>query len=303
MSEEELTASEQEAYTAMQSEDTEVDEAPQDTEEGTQDASEDTGASSEDGAEEGEQTAEFKSQRDEKPPEGMVPHQAMHAERQKRQAAEARLAEMEAKLSALETPAEKPPEFVDPLEDPDGFRKWQEHQSAETKDQIDAIHKERQESLQRAERVQKAERLEQEFAAKTPDYMDAVKTLHNSRVSALRDAGWDDSEIQSQIVQDAQNVFEAAERIGMNPAQLLYIRAQEFGYTPKAAEAAQETTRGTAEADRITALAEAQKNTQGLGSAGGGEQAGQLTAAQLANMSEAELAKVSDADIARAMGG
>lgn len=243
---------------------------------------------------------EFKSSREkpaEKPPEGFVPHQAMHAERMKRQELEKRLAELEAKLPKPE--AEQPPQWVDPLVDPEGFRKYDEWRAKQADEKIAQIDRTLKERAETAQRVRRAAELEAEFASETPDYPQATAFLHKARVSELASMGYAPDQIDAQLRQDALGLFSAAQQIGMNPAELLYIRAQRAGYTPPPKEKPPEMP---SEAERVVALDKAQKQTQGLGSASG-PQMGQLTARDLAAMSEAELAKV-PADVKRrAMGG
>lgn len=246
---------------------------------------------------------EFKTTR-EKPPEGFVPHQAMHAERMKRQELEGQLAELTKWKEQQEAAAvqAQEPQWADPLVDPEGFKRYQDHQQSKLNDQIQAQNKQFADQQALNARVASAQRFEAEFKTTTPDYDDAARFIQEKRVNDLRAAGHGDQAIVQQIAQDANAIFEAGERLGMNPAQLLYMRAQAEGYTKAPDPAAQAAQTAEAEAAKITALAEAQKETQGLGTTGG-KQGGQITAAQLAEMSEAELAKVSDDDIRRAMGG
>src|SRR6056297_1496286 len=235
---------------------------------------------------------EFKTTR-EKPPEGFVPHAAMHQERVKRQELEKKIAELEAKVSPPETPQE--PQWVDPLEDPEGHRKWQEHNYSKLQDRLDREEQQRQQTFQAQQRMERAAQLEQEFAQKTPDYSQATQFLHQQKVAELQAMGYGDQEIQAQISRDANAIFDAASSAGINPAQLLYMRAKEAGYqnTPEASE-------------KVTKLAEAQKQTQGVGSAGGGKQSGRLTPTDVANMSEREFEKAKRErpdEIRAAMGG
>ena len=106
--------------------------------------------------------------------------------------------------------------------------------------------------------------------------------------------GYAPDEAAAQVSREANAIFDTAEAAGFNPAQLIYMKAQEAGYKPKAAE--------KSDAEKITHLAAAQKQTQGVSTAGGAAQKGELTLAQLADMSEAELAKLDPAVKAKAMG-
>ena len=285
---EEFTADEQAAMDAMKADTTpepqEVTEAPQET--------------PEEAPKEEAKEPEFKTSREktEKPPEGFVPHQAMHAERMKRQELERKIAELEARLPKPEE--EKPPQWVDPLVDPEGFRKYDEWRQRENNEKLEQINRSLKEREETAVRVRRAAELEAEFAAETPDYPQATQFLHQARVSELAAMGYSPDQISAQLRQDAMGVFNAAQQIGMNPAELLYIRARRAGYQPPVKEA----PKPVADAERVVALDKAQKATQGLGSASG-PQSGQLTARDLAAMSEAELAKVPAEVKRRAMGG
>jgi len=298
MSEEELTPEETQAMGEMQA-DAPVDvKEPEVTpeKEAEQEEPKQEAAAAEEKAEE---KGEFKSTRgDEKPPEGFVPHQAMHAERENRKRVESELAELKAWKDAQEAKsAEQPPQWVDPLEDPEGHRRFSEYQAKALTDRLDAQEAQTRQTNNQAARASQANQFEQEFAAKTSDYQDAAQFMHNHRISELRAQGYGDAEIGQQISADANAIFDAAQSIGMNPAQMLYFRAQSAGYT-KADKPA-----GDDAGAKIAKLSESQSQTQGMASAGGAEQSGKITAAQLAEMSEAELAKVSNEDIAAAMGG
>ena len=299
MSEEQMTTEETEALDAMRDDPPVVAEEPKiEAKEPTEEP--EAKQEAEPKAEENEEPkAEFKSTRsDEKPPEGFVPHQAMHAERESRKRVETELAELKAWKEAQEAQtATEAPKWVDPLEDPEGHRIYSEHQAKAITDRLDAQDAQAKQANAQAARASQASQFEQEFAATTPDYSDAAQFMHNSRISELRAQGYGDAEIGQQIAIDANALFDAAQNIGMNPAQMLYFRAQSAGYTKK------DTPAPVDAGAKISQMANSQNQTQGMGSAGGGEQAGRITAAQLADMTEAQLAKVSEEDIAAAMGG
>ena len=290
---EEFTEEEQAALDAM-----EADTAPVTKEEQSEAKPEEAPQeeTKEDEPAEGEEKPVFKSTREDKPPEGFVPHQAMHAERVKRQEAEGRIADLEARLAKLETPPEQEPQYVDPLEDPEGFRKWAEH----NKGQQDQRWQDQQKA-QEAQQKQQAEfaelqRFEDEFKGDNPDYEDAVMHLMRSRQTELAAQGYDANAIAGQISHEARGVFDAAKAAGLNPAEIIYMRAKKAGYrTPEPEKPSQP-------AEKMQALETAQKNTQGLGATGGPAQ-GKLTVEQIANMSEEELANLPEDQFRQAMGG
>lgn len=245
--------------------------------------------------EEPEEKPEFKTTRD-KPPEGFVPHQAMHEERMKRQEAERQLqafyeAERRRVEAAQKAAAEQKP--VDPLLDPDGFARAQQERDR----RLEAMVMQQQQAFQ-ARQMQEArqvdvQRAEQAFRKENPDYDDAIAHVAQARAQELSMYGLSEQQIQAQISQDANAIYDSARRMNMNPAQLIYQIAQQRGYA--------RTSPVEDETAKVEALATAQKQTQGLGS-GGSRQAGRLTVTQLAEMSEAELAKLDPAVIERAFG-
>lgn len=230
-----------------------------------------------------------------KPPSGMVPHQSMHSERMKRQELERRLAEIEA---AQKTPAEVP-QWVDPIEDPEGHRKWSEYTATKARDEaIAQFHEQGKQEAARYERINRAAQAEAEFSAKQADYPAATDYLLNTRVQQLAQMGMSEDEIRPQLQKEANAVYDAAIAAGLNPAAVLYMKAQEMGY-----KVAPATAPAQSDAERITHLAETQQRTRGAGNAGGSAPQGELTMAQLADMSEAELMKLDPAVRRKAMGG
>jgi hypothetical protein len=286
----ELSAEESAALEAMQSEPeivedvTEVEEDPDEGEATTEPVE----AAEED-------KPEFKTARDKKPPEGYVPHQAMHEERVKRQEAERQLQAFMAaeQKRAMEAQKAAEPQWVDPLIDPEGFKKYQDYTLGKTQQMVHQQQQALQQRQMQEHRQADVQRAEQEFRRQAPDYDEAINHVAQARVAELRMYGLDDQTIQRQIHQDSQAIYDSARRMGVNPAQLVYQLAQQRGYTPKQAADA---------ASQMEARATAQKQTQGLGS-GGSKQSGRLTATQIAEMSEAEIGKLSPDDIARAFGG
>ena len=184
----------------------EADTAPVTAEE-QQQAAEEKAAESE--VEQKEEAPEFKSSRNEeidwasltdhqkaevtryiregKPPEGFVPHGAMHQERVKRQEMERKLAELEAQIKPAE---EAVPEWKDPIEDPAGHRAWTEYQAKKAReDAIAEFQKSAQTTQEQQARLQRAAAAEQQ-------YMQVPARLHGRHNpppgrsnAALADAG------------------------------------------------------------------------------------------------------------------
>lgn len=307
MTEETLTPEETAALEAMESDATEEAEEVSGVEE--DDAKSEAGTDDEIKGEEGKDEEgvkpEFKSSRadDQKPPEGYVPHQAMHAERLKRQELERRLEAIEAERQ--KTQEESPPEFVDPLENPDAYRKWAEYQAKQPQQAVQQLQDQLQQQQQQQMVMADVQKSESEFASKTPDYQNAISHLHSTRVSELQGMGYAHQEIQAQVQRDAQAIYQAAKQIGMNPAEMAYMRAQSLGYKSggqPGQEADAQPQGGQSEADKVQALAKAQDATSGVSNSGA-PQEGAPTVAQLAKMTEDEIAKIPDDQFKKIMGG
>ena len=241
-------------------------------------------------------TPEFKSARAlEKPPEGFVPHQAMHAERMKRQELERRLEQLESQ----QTPADEPPKYVDPLEDPEGYRKYDEYHRNKVMETVQRQQQTVQQQQVMQQRASTAAAAEAEFVKTTPDYHQAAQFIHQARINQLQSMGYGPGEIQRQMMIDANNLFDAGQQSGINPARLLYMQAQEAGYVNSTGQ----TQAPTTAAAQLEATANAQAQTRGMGTGGGAGQTGKLTVAQMAEMSEAEIAKLSPEQVEAAFTG
>jgi hypothetical protein len=247
-----------------------------------------------------------------KPPPGMVPHGALHKERSERKEAasqlneerattarlERELAEMRAQMQALQSPPkpeEAAPEWVDPIYDPEGYRKYQEYHTQQTQQRFDELANFQQQTIQQQQMQAYIAQVEAEFVAEQPDYMQAVDHMRNAREQQLQAQGYRGDQISQQLGADRNSILQAAQLLGVSPAKLAYQRALEMGYQPAPAPA-------EAEAERIAALSNAQRQTQGIGT-GGSAQAGGMTVEDLANLSEAEFAKIPQEERDRLMGG
>ena len=234
-----------------------------------------------------------------KPPEGFVPHSAMHQERERRKQVEQEAAELKQRLAALEAaqkPAEPAPlEIPDPIIDPEGFRKFQA-------DQLQAQQERWQQHEQQQRQAalhQHVQTLENQFMQQTPDYPQATQHLYQSRVAELTAYGYGQDQIQAILANDANAIVQNAMAQGKNPAQVLYEAAKLRGWSGAAPAA----PAPAAPAQQIEAKRQAQANTGTLSTAGGPSNAGQYTVEMLANMSEADLAKLPREVIRKVMGG
>lgn len=228
-----------------------------------------------------------KAEADKKPPEGYVPHGALHAEREERKKADKALADAMERIKALEAvrPAEKAPEvpaMPDPILEPEKFAEWQGAQHKANADKWAEFEAGQKAEATMRERASRASAMEAEFAGKTPDYADATRFLVESRQRELAFQGFTPERAQEIMRADANALFDNAVAQGQNPAAMLYEIAKMRGFAPKAPN--------TGEADKLKALAAAQENNATLSTTGGEAQSGGLTYAQMAEMSEEEIA-------------
>jgi len=199
----------------------------------------------------------------------------------------AAIAELNAKLERLANPPAPEPSFDEnPAEN---LRQRQERLENEQR----AWNEERQrvanETKQETEKRQvisyissEVDKAETEFTAKTPDYMEAVNYLRSVSEKNLRAQGMTDANRIAQITHEqALNMAANSIQQGLNPAEVAYAFAKNYGYVHKV-----DATR------QVKAMAEAQGRTQTMGN---GKADTALSIAALSQMDDAELdAVISD---------
>lgn len=147
----------------------------------------------------------------------MVPYQAVRDARQEARELKQQLKELQDWKASQENPPEKAPEYVDPLVDPEGFRKYLEHQSQSTQQRLESEQQQRQQAAKAQQRAQTVQRLEAEFAEKTPDYTEAVDFFQSQAVNQLQQQGYGEQEIRQEITRYANGLFDAASAAGKTP--------------------------------------------------------------------------------------
>ena len=227
-----------------------------------------------------------------KPPEGFVPHGALHQEREKRKALEAEIAAIKASKEDA-----KPPEWADPVTDPEGHRAWLEYKNSETTKQLEAIQNQTRQAEENKRLQDFAAQSAQEFIKTQPDYPEAFAWATQQITTALTEQGHAMSEINGAIEGMVRENLVTAQRWGVNPAELLYFRAQKAGY--KSAAPAPDTRKAE---EQVRAVERAQRATEGLGQGGGAAIKGEKTAEDLAEMSQAAFNELSEEDLRAAMG-
>ncbi len=137
-----------------------------------------------------------------------------------------------------------------------------------------------------------------------PDYDQAFQHAVKVRREELAFYGNTPEQIDQQIEVDVRAIVQQAYTQGKNPGEVFYSYARMRGYSP--AQAARDPVPAQAAA-QVNALAEAQRQTQSMATAGGPSSDGGVTIETLAKMSEAQLAKMPkaerDAMMQKVMGG
>lgn len=301
-----LTPEEAEAMEAMKAdigEDTAPEPTPEDIEAPQEAASEPVEAET---PAEPEGEPEKAAEDDSKPPAGFVPHGAMHAERMRAQAAETALNEMRAEIEALKAaqPAPEPEPVPDQFADPEAYNAWVQKQAQAPLEQVQKIQEQlrEQQELQQLNGVVIAD--EQAFVKEKPDYKEAIDFALQARAKQLAIFAPDGTP-EAQLLQAAQqervDVVRQAIAAGRRPAEVLYRISEGFGYQAKQTAPAS----GPTEAEKVTALANAQAATQSLTTAPGASAAAEITLDYLAGLDDEAYAKIQaqrPEDVARALG-
>lgn len=247
----------------------------------------------------------------------MVPHSALHEERQRRKEAEDRARRAEEdyrrnletgnqRLQQLIALAQQRPQQAAEVQsppsldqDPVGFvghleqridQKIQalEHQQAQTL-------AERQQQQQLAQLTTVAQAHVQGFAAQNPDYFDALQHVRGMRAAQYRAMGLSEEQVIAQIGHDELAFANTALQNRRNIAESLYEFAKASGYAPKAAE--------RKPSEMLAAEAKGVAAAKSLGTGGGGS-TGMPSLEALATMSDEEFAQATRGDNwRRLMGG
>lgn len=244
----------------------------------------------------------------------MVPHAAMHEERIRRQSVEQQLAEERKARQTLEErtnlilqrfaapqqPAqqqEQPP-AIDPQQDPVGhFMAVQQRQGAVLADVVQALTNLGQQNQQASAASQISQRaiaMEQQFAAQTPDYNQAVVYLANQRHQELEAAGWgDQAERQAMISREAMQLAAQAMQQNRNPAEVVYQLSKIRGFqAPASSAAATQEAPAQNATQRLDNVARGQQqSSRSLGNVRGSGPA-PITANTLLQMSDKDFAKM-----------
>ena len=245
-----------------------------------------------------------------------VRHGAFYAEREKRKALEAKLAERDIEVARInerfavfndlltKAPAQQqepaaPPAPPSLETDPIGYMKWVGEELQRSQRAVQEAQQQAQTQQSVQELVASYQQDAVSFARETPDFGAAYTHLLQGRDRELALTGYTDQRQREAILRhEEQELVKTAQKAGKRPAQLVYELAQARGYTKPAPAPAPAPA-----VDDIQRIAEAQAANRSLSGMSGSVGKTELTAQDLANMSDAEFASVSEAVKRRIMGG
>lgn len=232
-----------------------------------------------------------------KPPEGFVPHGALHEERAKRKEIQKQFQDLNEKYARaderLKFLSESQTKTPDPSfdEDPLGYSKAEldrlKQVSAQYPTQLDELKGEVQ-SLRLQRNIEK---METAFERTTPDYKQALEFYIKTRSETVKELGYEDQEAIDLINTEMTSVVNRAMETGKNPAELVYKMASRAGYKSQSKDTG-----------KMETLKKAEAASRSL-SDSGGRAKGELTAEALAEMSDEDFTKISDEQFRKAMGG
>ena len=264
---------------------------------------------------------------DDKRPQ-MVPHAALHEERERRKQIEKDLAAERHRMQVLEErtnlllqrigqpatpaqPAQPAAPAIPPIEqDPLGNIVGTIGELRQTVQQQQTALQQAQQQQQQAAALQQLQNhamaLEQNFRRETPDYDAAVAHLRTQREGELALAGFaDPGQRQMILQQEALGLVARALQSGRNPAEDIYALAKFRGYAPAAATppAASDAAPAASAADRLRQVSAGQQQSRSLGQVRGAGPA-PMTAQRLLEMDDSEFDKAfkSSADVRELFG-
>jgi hypothetical protein len=251
-----------------------------------------------------------------------VPHQALHAERERRKSVEtelmtyrertARADERLAVLNDLMSKSDAPPsqatadeQPIDPEQDPIGALKQSYAKIAKLEKQLTESTKTVEERESARAMVSAYQNDAARFVQEKPEFKDAYVHLMTGRHRELEAMGMTDANERNRfIANEERQLVASAFQSRRSPAQMLYSLAvaRGFSYAPPAPPPAKPD-----HAAKIENIAKGQR-AAGVSLSGAGGSAGEgLTAASLADMSEEEFsavaAKLGKSKLRQLMGG
>lgn len=220
----------------------------------------------------------------------MVPHAALHEEREARKSAEKRARDLEEQfarfderrktLAELQEKQEVKEERPDPDKDALGALKYTQREI----EALRAAELRREQEAQNGRQMQQiayhAANREREFAEKTKDYSEASEFLLNSRLRELMAIGNNEIDARNLLEQEKFNLAAQALQRGQNPAEIVYNIAKERGFSTKQTE------------EKLEKLEKNQKANVSLSNVSGTSASNKFPSAQeISKMSDEEFVK------------
>jgi len=169
---------------------------------------------------------------EERPVQKQVPLEALREEREKRQALERRLAELEYRLQQpVQEP--EPDKIPDVNEDPLAAIEY-------TARELQAMKAQQREQAERTQLVTAAQMATAEYAKNVPDYKDAYSHVLNARRVQHQLAGVPDHLMADALARDEMEIINTAWRLNRNPGELVYEYARTYGYSGQRNEPAED---------------------------------------------------------------
>lgn len=169
----------------------------------------------------------------------MVPHGALHEERERRKQAEKRAERIEELFQRYQAERGQPkaddkgPELPAFDQDPANHLRLKQETAEQRLARLEAErHAEQQMSALR----QQVTAHEAAFSAANPDYTEAVAYLRQLKVAQYEASGMTEAEAMQAAQGEALQFVHATMQRGLNPAQQAYALAKRWGYSPKSAE-------------------------------------------------------------------
>jgi hypothetical protein len=243
--------------------------------------------------------------------QSMVPHGALHEERELRKQTEQRLDKLLKAITGEEKPAPQR-QAPDPDKDALGALKMTVAEVQELKRMAETA-KANERVVNELQTVgNKAAQLERDYlqtlpdydakVGNSPEYQAAAAHLQGQRAAELRELGYDNNRvvnpdgsvarfsINEVLMQDAMTLANVAMAQGKNPAETVMrlAKARGFAYTatPAPAGAPSPTPAPMSEADKIRNAAQGQRENKSLGGGTGSSPADEITGAAVARMSD-----------------
>lgn len=217
------------------------------------------------------------------PPPKMVDSGALAEERNRRKEAEAKAQQlqeqqirMEERIRMWQQQQQPRPQQPQPPPNPDQDIFGAVNHVMRTQQQMaQELNATRQQQAQREALTQLEQwggHQQNEFAKQTPDYMQALNYLRQSRGNELQAFGLNPQETAAQLLQEERQLLSFAAQQRRNPAEMAYAFAQQRGYRKGAGGNAGNPSQ---QLDRINAGQQAARSLSGVGgNAGGGAPVG-----------------------------